>query len=531
MAFTPNEQQAAVLEFTKKNPGVSVNLIARAGTGKSTTLVWLAPQLEGTVLMLAFNKSAAVDLQDKLVAAGVMSYKASACTVHSCGIKTWKRYMGNQRVYTNEYKVWDLIDDLGDQYRPFKVFLGKWISFAKQSGIGFFGEMDDRDAWYQLVEHYSLDDELPGDNCDIAHLFKVAVELYDKSLDWCRQPMTVKGKRSMPTIDFDDMLLAPLFFKAKFQQFDNVLLDEAQDTNNVRRAIALASIANPGGRLIAVGDPAQAIYGFTGANHNSMDLIRDELDSTTLPLTMTYRCPKNIVAMAQQWVPDIQAHENAPDGVPLRILKLEKTEKDPFFWDEQFRPDDVILCRNTKPLVELAYMFLRRKIAVRIEGRDIGQGLVALLRKWKIKRLDAMIEKLLEYQEREVTKLQAKGAMAKADALTDKVDTLLCLIDSCQQEGKQSVEEVIIFIESLFGNTENGQQKCLTLSTVHKAKGREWPRVFALGRGSLMPSKWAKKDWEKQQERNLQYVLVTRVKSELIDVVLPPNMGKKKGAK
>jgi hypothetical protein len=45
--------------------------------------------------------------------------------------------------------------------------------------------------------------------------------------------------------------------------------------------------------------------------------------------------------------------------------------------------------------------------------------------------------------------------------------------------------------------------------------------VFLLGRNRYMPSKWAKKDWEMQSEQNLQYVSVTRSKSEFSDVMIP----------
>ena len=54
----------------------------------------------------------------------------------------------------------------------------------------------------------------------------------------------------------------------------------------------------------------------------------------------------------------------------------------------------------------------------------------------------------------------------------------------------------------------------LTLSTCHKAKGREWQRVAIL-EPELMPSKWARQDWQYQQEQNLIYVAYTRTQSEL----------------
>jgi superfamily I DNA/RNA helicase len=54
-----------------------------------------------------------------------------------------------------------------------------------------------------------------------------------------------------------------------------------------------------------------------------------------------------------------------------------------------------------------------------------------------------------------------------------------------------------------------------TLSTIHKAKGAEAPRVVVLD-PRRMPSKAARVDWEIQQERNLAYVAYTRAREELL---------------
>ncbi len=68
----------------------------------------------------------------------------------------------------------------------------------------------------------------------------------------------------------------------------------------------------------------------------------------------------------------------------------------------------------------------------------------------------------------------------------------------------------------------------VTLSTVHKAKGAEAPRVIVLD-PKRMPSKNARQDWEIQQERNVVYVTYTRAKETLVFTSLdgtpavPPN--------
>ena len=66
-------------------------------------------------------------------------------------------------------------------------------------------------------------------------------------------------------------------------------------------------------------------------------------------------------------------------------------------------------------------------------------------------------------------------------------------------------------IDMLFNN--NAQ--ALTLATIHKSKGMEAVRVWWLN-SSKCPSRWAKQEWQKQQEINLCYVAVTRAKQNLL---------------
>jgi superfamily I DNA/RNA helicase len=300
-------------------------------------------------------------------------------------------------------------------------------------------------------------------------------------------------------------------------------VDEVQDLNLSRRLLAMRMAGNTG-RIIAVGDHNQAIYGFTGADSDSMDQLKASLSAHELPLTMTYRCPKAVVREAQRWVPDFQAHDSNPEGVVRSIPFLAQVDSEgnklsPDFQDEQLTKEDAILCRNTKPLVELAYNLIRRGIACRVEGREIGQGLITMARRWKVVRLDAFKNKVQSWRDREVTKYQAKGKEDMIQGVEDKADTIICLIDALMAEGKTTVAEFETFVTNLFGDTKEGETpKVVTLSTVHKSKGREWKRVFILGMNKFMPSRYAKKDWQMQQEYNLMYVAVTRSMFELVYV-------------
>lgn len=513
MNFIPSVQQQAVADWANNESG-HLNLIARAECGKTSTLLWLVPQLQGQCIFLAFNKSISDEVKFKLNKQSIDWKKCEACTFHSIGMRAWKK--SNRNVIVNEYKVRDLIESESKRFliegneKTYNalsdciIFLCKLISLAKQQAFGHLVTIDDSDAWQYIINHHDLEWESEETTED--ELINFAKYFYRLSLNSCKT-----------SVDFDDMLLAPLIFNSRMWQYDWVLIDEAQDTNPSRRALAM-KLLKMNGRLIAVGDPCQAIYGFTGADVNSMDIIKEQLGSKELPLNITYRCPKNIVAHANNIVPDIVAHETAPDGVVKTIPKYD--EKNECF--EQYYtslgPNDSILCRNTKPLITLAYELLGKSVGCMVEGRDIGKGLIYLATRWKrIKKVQALINRLKIYKEGEIQKAMSKGNENKASSIEDKVDTLIII---CEKVGVDCyIDDVVNEINKMFGDTKPGtKSKVVTLSTVHKSKGREWNTVYILGRNKYMPSTYAHKDWQINQENNLIYVAITRSKETLIEI-------------
>jgi superfamily I DNA/RNA helicase len=183
------------------------------------------------------------------------------------------------------------------------------------------------------------------------------------------------------------------------------------------------------------------------------------------------------------------------------------------FWASfsNLRQSDAILCRNTAPLVSLAYTLIRRDIPCHVEGRDIGAGLLVLVNKWKLTRVDAFLERLERWEIAQRERMKAKNNEVAAESIADKAETLRVMCEGCA-----TLEEVRTRIKRLFQDTENGHTKTLTLSTVHKSKGREWGNVYVLDYGKRMPSRAARLAWEKEQEYNLIYVAFTRAQERLI---------------
>lgn len=518
-SYVLSPQQQAVVDWTVQDTGDLI-LLARAGCGKTSTLIEVVKTIVSkwprcSTFLGAYNKAISLEIQGKLEREGIDWRQAMAGTLHSAGFGLWRKQAPNVKVV--DTKVTDIIRDLAQEWDPStsriyeeaESVIRSAVSIAKQNAIGVPGQVgiDYVPAWLELFDHHSLEEELPED-LKVVDVIPCCIRVLEESV-----------RMDDRYIDFDDMLYAPLFHRARVQwPKDFVLIDEAQDTNASRRLLAFKMVRPNTGRVIAVGDDRQAIYGFTGADADSLDLIRIARQAKTLPLTVTYRCPKAIVKEAHAYVPDIVAHESAPEGV-VRTVEADDVLKDANTVDGTFSSQDVILCRNTKPIVQLAYKLIRMRVPVHVEGRDIGKGLMKLAGRWRVKKLDTLKVRLEAYMARERKKWEAKGREDKIMQIEDKVETILALIDLCTSEGKTSLDDVKALVESMFVDSESGtgrQQQRLTLSTIHKSKGREWDRVFIYGRNVYMPNKYAKKDWERTQEDNLAYVAITRAKKELV---------------
>lgn len=488
-------QQAAVIDWTKHGTG-SAFVEAVAGAGKTTTLIGALIETRGTVDFTAYNKKIADEIKAK-VAKLDLGKRIQVGTFHSFGFAAWRKV--HPAVKAGPDAARDKADRTARHLEiPVAVrsLVEKLVSLAKQRGMGLLGSIDDRSLYYAIVDHFDLAYEVE----DPAHI-EDGIDLAIRALHFHREI-------AHEIIDFDDMIWLPVITGVKVWQNDWILVDEAQDTNPARRALA-RKMLKPNGRAMFVGDRAQAIYGFTGADNDAIEQIIRDFRCTTLPLTTTFRCPKAVVEKAREIVAHIEAHATAPEG---KVTEMDEADLIKIAEAKTFHAtNDAILCRNTKPLVSLAYQLIRRGVACHVEGKDIGVGLLKLANRWQVRDLDELRDRLDLFRERETEKLIAKGRETQAEALHDKIDTLLVIMEQCQ-----TLDDLRGKIASMFMDGEHEAKPTLTLSTVHKAKGREWPRVFVLGRNVYMPSKYARQEWQMTQEDNLIYVAYTRAMEELV---------------
>ncbi len=508
MKLTATPQQQAFIDRLLNGAGHLV-LRARAGCGKTSTIL-MAVQAYGEanpgaeVVVCAYNKAIANEVSEKLAALGFKSTdgdngrrvppRVVAKTIHSLGLDL-VRFMFKPEI--KESKVRDLVR--GSNSRVCREYEGQVIDlvkYAKQAGFGFFSDcpIEGVQAWYDLADHFDVNGL--DDTTEMAEIVAAAQEIY-------RQSLNLTG-----VMDFDDMILFPLIKNVRVKwPKDLVIVDEAQDLSRTRQALARKFVRPGTGRMVIVGDDRQAIYGFSGADAAALDNLTSMLGAEVMPLSVTWRCPKAVVALAQRLVPDIEAAEGAPEG------RVEVTDG----MVADLGAGDAVLCRNTAPLITEAYRLIRSGVAARVEGRGIGDGLKNLVTRWKIKTIAQLLARLEDYQAREQQKAQAKGNEQKAEEVADRCETLRQIVGAVAEKGGREVTDVIEYIDRLFADTKEGEKfRGVTLATYHRSKGREWDRVVLLQHSSRCPSPWARQTWQKVQEENLAYVAITRAKQTLV---------------
>lgn len=468
----PSSYQKAIYQWVGSGMGNAV-VEAVAGSGKTSTIVKALDYMRGDVLFAAFNKHIADELKLR-----VPKY-VDARTIHSLGFMTLVRRLGckvdGKKVQKLVQKVTNRVDMATLDMR---TDIANVASLAKMTLCDYTSP----EALLELIEYYDLD--IPETRLET--IIEKVPEVLKLDLEDTKE------------IDFDDMVWMPLKFDLKVRGYDWVCVDEAQDLSGAQQALAMKAL-RPGGRFVAIGDSRQSIYGFRGADPSSMPTIRERLKAIQLPLSISYRCPRSHIALAQAIVPRIEAAPNAKEGVVYE-MKLDAAAP-------RIQDDDLVLCRTNAPLAKIALRLIRDGKKAKIRGRDISGNLLRLVNRIDAATLSSFLSQLDEYRDREAASLRSRDKDSKAISLEDKVDTIEALA-----EGLRTVEELKERINDVFSDETKG----IVCSTVHRAKGLEANRVF-IYRPDLLPFPYAKKEslWQHDQEMNLKYVALTRSKSEL----------------
>ena len=496
--YKPSKYQLAIYDFVEHGLGNAV-ISASAGSGKTYTIIKLLDYIpkDKKVLIVAFNRDIRQEIKAKVINAGHKNVQVD--TFHSLGYKILNANFNRRFVNTdpNEYKYSNYISNNISQLSTINTFrLGKQFSkyLSNIQNLVNFG----RCYLSETVEDLDKVCERYGIIC-IADEKEVAV----KVLEW--------GEKCLDEIDYTDMVWLPntLHLDSKFYKYDWIIVDECQDLNMVEKDM-LFTCRRMGTRMLFFGDKAQAIYSFSGADSEAFDKLRELEDTIQLPLSISYRCPKNIVEYVHYLVPTIEYDKkNKIKGEIIENANL-----------SDVKDGDMILCRNNAPLAKIYIELLRNGVKTKILGKDYSANLSKTIRNTKEELLNVdlsmqgVFSKLYDIFYDLVETTMYKQNITKEEALTSS--SIIAKLDEIKvleilSEGLTTSKELQERIKDIFtDNKESG----IILSTIHKSKGIESPNVYIACK-SLMPSKTAKQPWEIEQENNLIYVACTRTKNKL----------------
>lgn len=496
--YKPSKYQLAIYDFVEHGLGNAV-ISASAGSGKTYTIIKLLDYIpkDKKVLIVAFNRDIRQEIKAKVTNAGHKNVQVD--TFHSLGYKILNANFNRRFVNTdpNEYKYSNYISNNISQLSTINTFrLGKQFSqyLSNIQNLVNFG----RCYLSETVEDLDKVCERYGIIC-IADEKEVAV----KVLEW--------GEKCLDEIDYTDMVWLPntLHLDSKFYKYDWIIVDECQDLNMVEKDM-LFTCRRMGTRMLFFGDKAQAIYSFSGADSEAFDKLRELEGTIQLPLSISYRCPKNIVEYVHYLVPTIEYDKkNKIKGEIIENANL-----------SDVKDGDMILCRNNAPLAKIYIELLRNGVKTKILGKDYSANLSKTIKNTKEELLNVdlsmqgVFSKLYDIFYDLVETTMHKQNITKEEALTSS--SIIAKLDEIKvleilSEGLTTSKELQERIKDIFtDNKESG----IILSTIHKSKGLESPNVYIACK-SLMPSKTAKQPWEIEQENNLIYVAYTRAKNKL----------------
>lgn len=506
--LTGSPQQDRIWNVMLKGAG-DIVVDAKAGTGKTTTLVQGVLRLPRNlrIIVLAFNVHVGKELTRQFERYGITN--ATASTYNSFG---WRMF---REAFPQSQVVEDKLDSIMQQIIPEAEYV--FLSGSVEKMVRLLKCHLYYDATISQMEE--LNDRF---NLDCTAEQTAAVYRYaPQILRACEQ--------QLGGVDYDDQIYLTVKLGLPIKQYDIVMVDEAQDTSLFQQALALSACRD--GRMIVVGDKYQAIYGFRGADVDAIPRMTEALKgrkngAEVMPLSVSRRCAKSHIRLAQIVVPEIEAMPDAPEGIILEVDKPTALD--------MMTPGDLVLCRVNAPLISTCYTLSRRGVKAIVRGRDIGKGMENLIRKLRPVDIHDLMGKVREFHEREQAKLLKLGKKggSRIQALQDRVD---CLLSLC--EGTNDLMGLHAKIKQIFSDfDESGRPKdAVVFGTVHRTKGLEAPSVFVL-QPELMPHPMAEAPWEKQQELHLAYVAATRAKYDnatgwegrLVFIgALPPALGGK----
>jgi superfamily I DNA/RNA helicase len=463
--FTPTKEQVVNKDFVLR--GNNVKIIAGAGTGKSSSLRYIASSIpEKVFLGLCFNAANAKESNEHPDKPDNIVYS----TVHSLAYRKivdfkfknklsfgldWNDIPGDivGMVCQEKDLIVELLPKFNNNYEKVCSYIDKQLTRSVLDCITYFCRSDSPSiATYskrflharhvpqedKVIEYISLNqetiDSLVKLICsywinltDITHPAKISHDVYLKLYQLGEYPI-------------DEV------YDVKTKSWirpDVLCLDEAQDTNPVTEAIFASQVH----QKILVGDPMQQLYAWRGAG----DAMNNFKDFSVGYLTESFRFNSSIATLANKILES--------SGSDMRLIGSSTKEE---------LSSRAILCRTNAAVIEtlLDYLGTETKVYTSIDLKQVFSKLYHMNSCW-------FNEKPM-YPCRELSNIVDRATLEKALEFSDELKRLNKLQVKLIKQGhtitsiKKELDKIIV---------KESSEADVTVSTGHAAKGLEYDTV------------------------------------------------------
>ncbi|MFF3459670.1 UvrD-helicase domain-containing protein [Streptomyces sp. NPDC002730] len=470
--MNPTDEQAAAADVFRA--GHHLALQAGAGTGKTSTLILLASSTRRRGRYIAFNKAIAHDAAARFPAT-VTCKTAHSLAFAAIGHSYARRLNGPRQA------GWRTGMALGIT-KPVRIgerdVTHKALSHAVLNTVTRYCHSADR----TLTRHHVPPLRGLEDKDLHAQLAQVVLPFARKAWADLQHP-----DDGVVRFDHDHYLKIWALSDPKIDA-DFLLLDEAQDTNPVLEQVFIAQRAHA--QLVMVGDSAQAIYGWRGARD-----VMTGFDGQALSLSQSFRFGPRLATEANRWlaIADAPIRLTGSTAIPTELAPVE----DP----------DAVLCRtNIGAMTEvMTHLAAGRRVALAGGGESL-RALATAARDLKEGRRTWHPELLL---------FPSWGELQDYAEHDPAGGDLKPFVDLIDQHGP---EAILAAVDQLAPEAHAD----VTISTAHRAKGREWANV-RIATDFTPPKDTDQRDENGRPlpgpiddgEARLAYVAVTRTRSRL----------------
>jgi DNA helicase-2/ATP-dependent DNA helicase PcrA len=530
-ALDPEQRQVAL---ALQGP---VRVLAGAGTGKTRAIthriaygVASGVYNPSEVLAVTFTTRAAGEMRGRLRELGAGGVQAR--TFHSAALRQaryfWPRVYGGELPVLTESKL----ALMGNAARRNRVQtdqatlrdLASEVEWAKVSNV----RPDD----YATVATARGRSVTGHDAATVARVFATYEEV----------------KRDQGRMDMEDVLLCAAALLTEDErvaaevrrQYKHFVVDEFQDVSPIQSALLDLWL---GGRhdLCVVGDPAQTIYSFAGANAAYLtDFGKKHPHTTSVELVRNYRSTPQVIGAANQLLAGtgsagVQLRSQRDAGPEVRYAEL----SDEVAEAEQAAADILALTQQGVPTREIAVLF-----RINAQSEAFEEALAARGIAYVVRGAARFFERREVRQAVTLLRGNARSESGSGDGLAADVRAVLAGMGWSAQAptGRGNVRDQWESLQALVSQAEDfltgradatmtdfveeldrraSEQHApvaegVTLATLHAAKGLEWDAVFLVGmHDGTMPIVYAEGPVAIEEERRLLYVGMTRARKHL----------------